>query len=501
MFGCMSVIGCGTFEELVLPLWLSALRRPFSVFRLGNGEHTTVVVAERQIQTMNRAIVIVGHGSHRSQALSAAVWRQVDWLRETGAADEVTAAFWKEQPAFHTVLSSLTATDIAVIPYFASDGFFTRQVIPAEMGIQLGVNPIDGRTIRYSEPVGTHPRTVAMVTSRIREALLDNAISVNACALAIIGHGTRRSPAGVNAANSIASQIAADVGFPEHTAVFLDVAPYIQDVFSLTSQPFILCVPYFVASGMHAADDVPERLGLAPGVFSGSCRGRTVTLMGVIDDSTDVGAVIQELVVESGQPVSRACAGSSWDHFPAVGRMPLWNAVNHHGSLRFGQLLLSPDKVRPDSQGDAQQVDAIPALRRWVQGKPHRPLATRSDLPKGWWIGAGSAQRLHAIVETIYPGAVADWAAAQDDTFQPGSLKQCAGRQVGDYRSIATMVERDVTRMTEAVCSRCIRVPSWANGDVLPGTVPCYEPCSWWLARALSNRTTASTPTITTDSD
>ena len=40
------------------------------------------------------------------------------------AADEVTAAFWKELPSFHTVIDSLEADEITIVPLFTAQGYF-----------------------------------------------------------------------------------------------------------------------------------------------------------------------------------------------------------------------------------------------------------------------------------------------------------------------------------------------------------------------------------------
>ena len=46
------------------------------------------------------ALVLAGHGSHISPHTAGIVWRYVDLLRLWGVADEITACFWKEPPAF-----------------------------------------------------------------------------------------------------------------------------------------------------------------------------------------------------------------------------------------------------------------------------------------------------------------------------------------------------------------------------------------------------------------
>jgi sirohydrochlorin cobaltochelatase len=99
------------------------------------------------------ALILAGHGSHISAETAGIVWRQVDRLRALGVADEVTAEFWKEMPSFYTVLNSISATDITVVPLFTAQGYFTQTVIPAEMGTGF----------RYTRTLSEHPDLARIV--------------------------------------------------------------------------------------------------------------------------------------------------------------------------------------------------------------------------------------------------------------------------------------------------------------------------------------------------
>ena len=81
------------------------------------------------------ALVLAGHGSHISAETAGVVWGYVDRLRRMGVADEITACFWKEQPALSRVLDSVAADEVVIVPVFTAQGYFTRDVLPAEMGL------------------------------------------------------------------------------------------------------------------------------------------------------------------------------------------------------------------------------------------------------------------------------------------------------------------------------------------------------------------------------
>src|SRR5262245_48052676 len=120
---------------------------------------------------MTTALVLAGHGSHITPSTAGVVWKHVDALRALGVADEITAAFWKEMPSFHGVIHSLPADDITIVPLFTAQGYFTRTVIPAEMGLEGVITQRAGRTLRYARTLSEHPYLAAIVRRRVEDTL------------------------------------------------------------------------------------------------------------------------------------------------------------------------------------------------------------------------------------------------------------------------------------------------------------------------------------------
>jgi hypothetical protein len=123
------------------------------------------------------------------------------------------------------------------------------------------------------------------------------------------------------------------------------------------------------------------------------------------------------------------------------------------------------------------------ALRNRVREQPFRPLATSTDLPVGWCVEVADPAMLHAIVETVYPGAVADWSASARGMFRTNTLKEVAARQTGMYRAMATLDPAVIEAVAAQVCGRCVRQPTWLNGQASP--IPCKEACNLWMTSAL----------------
>lgn len=431
------------------------------------------------------AIVLAGHGSHISPHTAGLVWRCVDRLRALNVADEVTACFWKEMPAFHNVLDTLEARDVTVVPMFTAQGYFTQIVLPTEMRLHEATTLRDGRVIRYARTLGEHPYITHILRRRIADVLQAEQIDPQSVTVAVIGHGTSRNPHSREATRKQAELLRADGLYAEVVEVYLDDTPSIPDVYTLTSAPVLIAVPFFLAPGSHTTQDVPDALGLEQGLSEGVIHGRQVYYTPPVGTDESLCDLILELAREAGGTFKSDSRRDVWDNFPAVGRNGLVKMVQGRGLVVFGQLLLTPHEVcHIDTPGEGEFVTTPAALRECIREKPFRPLATATNLPGGWRVRVETPDMLHAVVETVYPGAVADWTANRRDTFMPSSLEAVVARQTGMYRDIQQLNAAAIVEHVQQVCGGCIRHPAWYYGDLLPESIPCKEPCNRWLSAA-----------------
>lgn len=435
------------------------------------------------------ALILAGHGSHISPETAAIVWQQVDKLRQRHAADEITAAFWKEAPSFHQVIGTLTADDITIVPLFTAQGYFTQTVIPAEMLLSSALTEHDGRTIRYGKTLSEHPYLSRIVRQRITDAMREHGAEREKTAVVLIGHGTRRNPESRSATRAQAEQVQ-DMA-RETLAVFLDDTPAIPDIYTLTSAPTIIAVPFFLALGSHTTIDVPGELGLPPGATHAHINGRDVIYTPPVGIGDDLDEIVLEIARAAGMPEPDALqSASAWDCFPTAGRDALIEAVRANGWIEFGQLTLTLHEVRPteiDIDREIIEISDPSALRDHVRRSSaestnaFRPLATTTDLPRDWVVRVEKRAQLHAVVETVYPGLVAEW--VQRETLDVTPLAALVARQTGNYRTLSELSPTQEAQVVASVCGRCVRQPTWHNGAREP--LPCPEACNFWMSRAL----------------
>ena len=431
------------------------------------------------------ALLLAGHGSHISSHTAGLVWSYVDRLRVLGITDEVGACFWKESPAFSQVLDTFCADNVIVVPALAADGYFARTVIPAEMGLSGPLTCRGTRRIHYTQPLGLHPRLGDVLCARVGDLMVEQELNACDVAVAVIGHGTRRDARSQGAAREQAQAL--EINWPGLTVLeaYLDDVPSIASIYERTKAPVILAAPWFLAPGSHVSVDVPRELGLPPGASNGLADGRSVYYLDAPGTADIVCDVILELARACEPDLNVGKPASVWSGFPLRGAEALWDEVCKWGQLQFGELLLTPAEVRPVAEDAKARCAGSPAeLRSIVREQPFRPLPEATGLPTGWRVAIRQPHELAAVVETVYPGAVADWSAWRDGAFRPESLASVAARQTGNFRGAGELPAAKVAQISATLCDNCVRQPSWNGVGTAADELPCRSPCNLWLSKA-----------------
>jgi len=232
-------------------------------------------------------LLIIGHGSTVNGDSGATVFQHAKELRRRGIFADVREAFFKIEPCIGPTLAEIRTPRIFVVPLFVSEGYFTRQAIPCELGLPAGAQDImpchvalEGRTVIYCDPVGTHPLMTEIILARA-EAVLKNSDPPTPdpsqegnpetpdpraqtrfdTALVIAGHGTALNPDSRKSIDQQVRLIAARNLFAEVHAAFLEESPRIADIPSCVKAQRIVVVPFFMSDGLHVCEDIPVLLG------------------------------------------------------------------------------------------------------------------------------------------------------------------------------------------------------------------------------------------------
>ncbi|VVM05194.1 hypothetical protein MAMC_00466 [Methylacidimicrobium cyclopophantes] len=166
----------------------------------------------------------------------------------------------------------------------------------------------------------------------------------------------------------------------------------------------------------------------------------------------------------------------------------------------IGEIRISPGYLlthRADAPEDPglqllSDWESLLELARFDAAGRFRPLRGAPGLRKGWRRGPLSIDELVADLQLLYPGAVAVWAAWEEERLVSTPFSETAGRQTGLYEGTRRLPADDLSLLVEEICTRgCLRRPLWysferPSGD--RGEIPllCPEVCHYFLHKARS---------------
>jgi sirohydrochlorin cobaltochelatase len=220
------------------------------------------------------ALVLVGHGSTLNADSSAPTYQHADELRRRNLFGQVIECFWKLEPGIAGVLRGVFAPRVFIVPLFISEGYFTREVIPRELGLCQNGQPDFPRiqkrgaqTLHYCGPVGTHESMTEVILSRAREVVekfpFPRAPKPADTTLFIAGHGTGNNENSRKAIERQVELIRARNFYAAVHPAFMEEEPRIGDCYQMAATRQLVMVPFFISDGLHSFEDIPVMLGEA----------------------------------------------------------------------------------------------------------------------------------------------------------------------------------------------------------------------------------------------
>ena len=223
------------------------------------------------------ALVLLGHGTTLNPESSAPVYQHAAKLRRRGCFAEVREAFWKQDPQVKEVLAGLSAARVFVAPLFISEGYFSEEVIPRELGFvgkgKEGFSRVQRRggktgkqqNLYYCKPIGTHESMTNVLLARAREVVagfpFPRAPKPEATTLFIAGHGTERNENSRKVIEQQAELIRGREIYAAVHAVFLEEEPRLKNCYQIGVTKNFVVVPFFMSEGLHVQEDIPVLLG------------------------------------------------------------------------------------------------------------------------------------------------------------------------------------------------------------------------------------------------
>jgi len=273
------------------------------------------------------SLILVGHGSTLNADSAGPTFQHAENLRARKIFRHVLESFWKQEPYVWSILRQTWTPRVFVVPLFISEGYFTQEVIPRELGLThegaSGFSSIQKRgnqTIFYTAPVGTHPSMNRSLLARAEEVVTqsspESTPGKKESSLFIVGHGTGNNE---NSRAIIEHQVRLireqDIYRDVH-AIYMEESPRVGECYQMAETENLVVVPFFISDGLHSFEDIPMMLGeseenvrerLKSGrptwINPSNKNGKKVWYSSSIGNEPHIAEVILERVSEMGRQV------------------------------------------------------------------------------------------------------------------------------------------------------------------------------------------------------
>ena len=150
------------------------------------------------------------------------------------------------------------------------------------------------------------------------------------------------------------------------------------------------------------------------------------------------------------------------------------------------ELCHASDRQRTPAELRLAPVAELRALALHTAAGAFRPLKSAPNLQSGWRVIVQNDEELESALSQLYPGAIADWFAAQQQPAPVTHYREFTERQTGMYRVTTMLTDEQGAQMTRACCHRrfCLKRRLWTVGDLAldaageKSLIPCLEPCA-----------------------
>jgi hypothetical protein len=144
------------------------------------------------------------------------------------------------------------------------------------------------------------------------------------------------------------------------------------------------------------------------------------------------------------------------------------------------------DRTCPSAELERVGVGQLRTLAQTTAAGAFRPLKSAPNLRSGWRSVAASAAELGVALDSLHPGFLADWLAAQSGAPPLTPYREFTQRQTGMYRITQMLEDAPATAMVATCCDAqfCLKRRWWTVAALAPDApetksiIPCLEPCA-----------------------
>jgi sirohydrochlorin ferrochelatase len=164
----------------------------------------------------------------------------------------------RADPTISTAASGLMSENLRVYPLFMSNGYYVKDAIPKQLGVQGGKDSF-GHSVITESPLGLDPSFPGLLHDAAQNAVLSKGYSPKHTDLLIVAHGSAETPDSARIARQIAAALAELEGFASVDTCFLEESPYYQERLKNCRRATAV-LGLFAGCGLHAGDDLQQAM-------------------------------------------------------------------------------------------------------------------------------------------------------------------------------------------------------------------------------------------------
>jgi sirohydrochlorin cobaltochelatase len=209
---------------------------------------------EETSMSRHDALLLIGHGSTRVPNAARPLLAHAEVIRESGRFGEVRVGMLLGEPSVASVIGTLTAPIVHVVPFFLDDGYFTRIAIP---DLLLPVASTS-RVIRFCPPVGSHDGIAALIEARLVRHCEMFGTDPQSLSVLLAGHGSSKVTGRAQNLRRHAATLETGGRFGWVRIAYLEEAPFVAEALSRARGHVVAVVGYLAIEGVHATKDLPR---------------------------------------------------------------------------------------------------------------------------------------------------------------------------------------------------------------------------------------------------
>jgi sirohydrochlorin cobaltochelatase len=202
------------------------------------------------------ALLLIGHGSERLPDAARPLVAHAEVIRESGRFGEVKVGMLFGEPDVASVVATLTAPVVHVVPFFLNDGYFTRIVIPDLLLPFASAS----RVIRFCPPVGLHDDIAGLLEARLLRHCEMFGTDPKSLSVLLVGHGSARSPRRARTLLRHAATLETGGVFGWVRVGYLEEAPFVPEALASARGHVVAVIACLANEGMHATSDLPSMI-------------------------------------------------------------------------------------------------------------------------------------------------------------------------------------------------------------------------------------------------